>query len=110
MYWFLCVLLLTPVKYTADGGQLFQENCKRCHGPEGRGGVPNLNAVRNPIPALTMVSHRLTTKQITKIVRRGTKAAKVNPKGRVIDMPAWGSDHPDLDIEALVKYVAALAH
>lgn len=37
-----------------------RQGCFLCHGPEGRGGVPNKNYVRDTIPALNGLADRMT--------------------------------------------------
>jgi len=83
-----------PVPTTAEslalGGQLFSQNCSRCHGPEGQG-TPRA-------PALNIRSFLTDTTDsaMQQIITLGVPGTA---------MPAWGDRMTDSDIQAIVGFV-----
>ncbi len=50
------------VNLTGDataGAQIFQDNCVACHGPEGKGGVPNPGSTDETVPPLNPIDPTL---------------------------------------------------
>ena len=50
------------VNLTGDataGAQIFQDNCVVCHGPEGKGGVPNPGSTDGTVPSLNPIDPTL---------------------------------------------------
>ena len=126
------------------GKWLFRrQGCFLCHGPEGRGGVPNRNYLKDSIPRLALADWmkldpedvtavldplkrgvRLETlegsppvprfnvvlaqyQSVQELIRNGNVAGKKDPKGPKppLNMPRWGRQLTDLDIDAIVAYL-----
>lgn len=83
-----------PIPTTAEsialGGQLFAQNCSRCHGPEGQG--------TQRAPALNVKSFLTDTSDlaIQQIVTQGVPGTA---------MPVWGDRMTEADIQAIVGFV-----
>jgi mono/diheme cytochrome c family protein len=98
----------------AQGAQLFVDNCKKCHGDQGKGGVANPGSTDGTIPPLnpiddTLISQDLKTfaYNIDLFVEHGSKPEGDNPK-EVMD--AWG-DKGKLtpqQIADLIAYIMSL--
>lgn len=52
------------------GGVLFAQLCASCHGPEGKGGVPNPGSAEGTVPALSPIDEELTDKDPARFVAR----------------------------------------
>lgn len=80
----------TTEESIALGGQLFSQNCSRCHGPEGQG-TPRA-------PALNVKSFLTDTSDlaIQQIVTNGVPGTA---------MPVWGDRMSETDIQAIVGFI-----
>jgi mono/diheme cytochrome c family protein len=86
--------------------------CAGCHGPEGRGGVPNPNAkTAQQVPALTYVADGYTKPELRKLVLNGQREiAPLDPARPAppLYMPAWGSTIKDAEVDDLIAYLFSL--
>ncbi len=98
----------------ASGSKLFVDNCKKCHGPEGAGGVQNPGSTDGTIPPLTPIDGTLidpdrTTYAINLdlFLEHGSTPEGPNPKNT---MPAWGDTKKltPQQIADLIAYVMSL--
>ena len=102
--------LLSP----ADRGRgVFRKyGCAGCHGPEGKGGVPNPNAkTAQQIPALTFVADSYTKAEIKKLIFNGQREiVPLDPHlpAPPLYMPAWGSTIKDAEADDLIDYLFSL--
>jgi mono/diheme cytochrome c family protein len=80
----------TTEESIALGGQLFSQNCSRCHGPEGQG--------TQRAPALNIKSFLTNTSDlaIQQIVTNGVPGTA---------MPTWGDRMSENDIQAIVGFI-----
>jgi mono/diheme cytochrome c family protein len=80
----------TTEESIALGGQLFSQNCSRCHGPEGQG--------TRRAPALNVKSLLTNTSDlaIQQIVTNGVPGTA---------MPVWGDRMSETDIQAIVGFI-----
>jgi mono/diheme cytochrome c family protein len=80
----------TTEKSIALGGQLFSQNCSRCHGPEGQG--------TQRAPALNVKAFLTNTSDlaIQQIVTNGVPGTA---------MPTWGDRMSETDIQAIVGFI-----
>ena len=123
-----------------------QQGCFLCHGPEGQGGVPNRNYIKDTIPHLSLAEWmklepedvgpvleqlkrgvRLETlesappvpqfnvvlaqyQSVHQLIRNGNPAGKKDPRGPKppLNMPHWGQQLTDADIDAIVAYLLSL--
>jgi mono/diheme cytochrome c family protein len=95
------------------GREVFRKyGCAGCHGPEGKGGVPNPNAkTAQQIPALTFVADSYTKAELKKLVQAGQRdivAMDPHLPPPPLYMPAWGSTIKDAEIDDLVAYLFSL--
>jgi mono/diheme cytochrome c family protein len=95
------------------GREVFRKyGCAGCHGPDGKGGVPNPNArTAQQIPALTYVADGYTKAELKKLVFTGQRdIAALDPKlpPPPLYMPAWGSTIKDAEADDLVEYLFSL--
>jgi mono/diheme cytochrome c family protein len=98
----------------AFGGQLFVDNCKKCHGPEGTGGVANPGSTDGTIPPLNPIDETLIDPDPTTyatnldlFLEHGSTPEGPNPKET---MPAWGDTQKltPQQIADLIAYVMSL--
>ncbi len=96
------------------GTQLFTDNCQKCHGPQGTGGVDNPGSDDGTIPPLnpidsTMVNAdpKVFAYNVDLFVEHGSTPSGSNPKQT---MPAWGDDKKltPQQIADLIAYVMSL--
>jgi mono/diheme cytochrome c family protein len=102
--------LLSPVE---RGRGVFRKyGCAGCHGPEGKGGVPNPNAkTAQQIPALTYVADSYTKAEIKKLIFTGQRdIVPLDPRlpPPPLYMPAWGSTIKDAEADDLIDYLFSL--
>jgi mono/diheme cytochrome c family protein len=95
------------------GREVFRKyGCAGCHGPEGKGGVPNRNAkTAQQIPALTYVGDSYTKAELKKFILNGQRdIAPLDPNQPPppLYMPAWGSTIKDAEADDLVAYLFSL--
>jgi mono/diheme cytochrome c family protein len=102
--------LMGPVE---RGREVFAKyGCIGCHGPDGKGGVPNPNAkTAEQVPALTNVADGYTKPELKKLIFAGQREiAALDPKRPAppLYMPAWGSTIKDAEADDLVAYLFSL--
>lgn len=102
--------LMGPVE---RGREVFSKyGCAGCHGSEGKGGVPNLNAkTAQQVPALTYVADGYTKAELKKFILAGQREiAALDPHGPPppLYMPAWGGTIKDAEADDLVAYLFSL--
>ncbi len=102
--------LMTP----ADrGAEIFRKyGCAGCHGPAGKGGVPNPNArTAQQVPALTYVADGYTKPELVKLITNGQhEIAALDPRlpPPPLYMPAWGATIKEAEIDDLIAYLFSL--
>jgi mono/diheme cytochrome c family protein len=98
----------------ASGNTLFANDCKKCHGPEGTGGVANPGSTDGTIPPLnpidsTLIDPNPTTyaTNLDLFLEHGSTPEGPNPKET---MPAWGDTKKltPQQIADLIAYVMSL--
>jgi cbb3-type cytochrome oxidase cytochrome c subunit len=86
--------------------------CAGCHGPEGKGGVPNPNAkTAELVPALTYVADGYTKVELKGLILKGQREiVPLDPRRPAppLYMPAWGSTIKDAEVDDLVAYLFSL--
>jgi mono/diheme cytochrome c family protein len=80
----------------AQGKNLFESTCARCHGPEGNGGLPLFDGGPSPRNFHDHTFHASHTDEQIKLTI-------VNGKG--IGMPPFGTTFTDVQLDALVAHV-----
>ncbi len=77
-----------------NGANLFKDECVSCHGPEGKGGVPNPGSDDGTVPPLNPIDRKLYDKDpkvfvanIDRIIQHGSVPEGPHP---VLHMPDWG--------------------
>jgi mono/diheme cytochrome c family protein len=95
------------------GAGIFQANCVRCHGAEGKGGVVNTGSTDGTVPPLnpiddTMVSidYKTFAENIDLFVEHGSTPEGEKP---AVTMPAWG-DEQKLKPQEIADVIAYLIH
>jgi cbb3-type cytochrome c oxidase subunit III len=100
--------LITAQGPAVEGAFLYQRyGCINCHGPNGRGGVPNPQSPDKAIPPLSGADffHEFNTdKKIVDVIRSGS----VIGRAPIVSMPHWGGIIPDQQLRALVAYIKTL--
>ena len=78
------------------GAQVYVQQCGKCHGPEGKGGVSNPGSTDGTIPPLNPIDDTIANKDpkvfaynIDLFVEHGSTPGGTNPQQT---MPAWGDD------------------
>jgi mono/diheme cytochrome c family protein len=98
----------------AAGTQIFVDNCQKCHGPTGQGGVANPGSSDGTIPALSPIDPTLVdgdaqvyAYNLDLFLEHGSTPAGPNPKQK---MPAWGDDKKlaPQQIADVIAYVMSL--
>lgn len=86
--------------------------CAGCHGPEGKGGVPNPNSkTAEQVPGLIHVADGYTKAELKARIVKGQKEIVALDSKRPpppLYMPAWGSVIKDAEIDDLVAYLISL--
>lgn len=86
--------------------------CAMCHGVDGKGGFPNLNAETDgKVPAVIYVSEGYTDRELRLRLLDGTPAVgKGDPKGPrpPYRMPGWRGRITDQELDDLVLYLRSL--
>jgi len=95
------------------GREVFRKyGCAGCHGPDGKGGVPNPNAkTAQQVPALTYVADGYTKPELKRLIQRGQReivALDVARPPPPLYMPAWGSTIRDAELDDLIAYLFSL--
>jgi mono/diheme cytochrome c family protein len=95
-----------------DGESLYiRAGCVACHGPLGRGGMPQNNFHGNQIPAVYKVAEGYTLEELEKRIRSGRIPEPQDPSQPPpkVAMPAWGTVLKEDDIEKVARYLMSLA-
>ena len=102
-----------PPDITAQGQEvrgafLYQRyGCVNCHGPNGRGGVPNPQSADKAIPPLSgaaFFSQFNTDQKLIDVIRSGS----VIGRPPIVSMPHWDGIIPDDQMQALLAYIKSL--
>ncbi len=105
---------ITLTGNVASGETLFVNNCQKCHGPQGTGGVANPGSTDGTIPPLnpidsTLIDSNPTTyaTNLDLFLEHGSTPDGPNPKQT---MPAWGDTNKltPQQIADLIAYVVSL--
>jgi mono/diheme cytochrome c family protein len=102
--------LMNPVD---RGREIFRKyGCAGCHGPDGKGGVPNPNAkTAQQVPAVTYVADGYTKPELKRLIQNGQREIAALDPSRPpppLYMPAWGSTIKDAEIDDLMAYLLSL--
>ncbi len=84
-----------------EGRFIFQKYCTVCHGQTGEGNGP-LAASKNPRPA-DLTKSGLTDLEKVSIIKYGGASV-----GRSPEMPAWGEELREIDIENVILFVNSI--
>lgn len=96
------------------GALLFSEDCARCHGAQGRGGVPNPGSADGTVPPLAPIDRELYdpdpnvfVSKIDPLIQHGSKPEGRHPE---LSMPDWGDSDAltQPQISHLEAYVLSL--
>jgi mono/diheme cytochrome c family protein len=81
----------TPSSADDSGAQIYRQNCAQCHGSDGRGNGPEVNAIPGIKPAdLTLLSKRHGGQFPFQEVEDWIDGRKSIPSHKRFDMPFWG--------------------
>lgn len=102
--------LMTPVE---RGKAVFKKyGCAGCHGPEGKGGVPNPNAkTGQQVPKLIYVSEGYTKAELKKRILNGQHeifALDPSRPAPPLYMPAWRGKIAEGELDDLVEFLFSL--
>ncbi len=77
-----------------NGATIYATNCQVCHGPQGKGGMPNPGSADGTVPPLNPIDDTIANKDpktfatnVDLFVEHGSKPEGANPS---LQMPAWG--------------------
>ena len=86
--------------------------CAGCHGPEGKGGVPNPNAkTAQQVPGLLYVADGYTKEELLQRIVKGQReipALDAKLPGPPLFMPAWGTTIKAAELDDLVTFLVSL--
>ena len=86
--------------------------CAGCHGPEGKGGVPNPNAkTAQLVPDLIHVADGYTNDELKARILKGQREITPLDPNRPLPplyMPAWGGTIKDAEVDDLAAYLMSL--
>ncbi len=97
-----------------NGAQLFTTNCQQCHGPQGKGGVPNPGSTDGTVPPLNPIDPTILSQDpkvfaynVDLFVEHGSTPDGSNPK---LVMPAWGDQKllTPQQIADVIAYIISL--
>jgi sulfur oxidation c-type cytochrome SoxX len=97
-----------------NGADLYKEQCVSCHGPGGKGGVPNPGSDDGTVPPLKPIDRalynpdpKIFAETIDKIIQHGSMPSGPHP---ALHMPAWGDTRSltQQEIANLEAYIMAL--
>ncbi|OGR82398.1 MAG: hypothetical protein A2902_06000 [Elusimicrobia bacterium RIFCSPLOWO2_01_FULL_64_13] len=86
-------------------------SCGACHGPEGRGGIKNPNAIGGEVPPLARVREGYTLAELKEKIEDGFPAVlQEDPDGPEppLFMPAWKKVLSKKQIDGLARYLMSL--
>lgn len=99
-------------KTSQDRGHLLfaRAGCSACHGPAGKGGMPNNNVAGGKIPALAELASTYTKDELTRKIARGVVPVPADPAGSkpLVKMPAWSDVLSPEEISDVADYVLTL--
>lgn len=84
------------------GKNLFETRCALCHGLTGKGDGRMSKIIKNPPPANLTVSI-LSSNELKKIIQDGGERV-----GRSPQMPAWGKQINQVELNSVVEYIKSL--
>ncbi|UPT75835.1 MAG: cytochrome c [Elusimicrobiota bacterium] len=85
--------------------------CVTCHAKDGYGGYPNNNVAGGLIPSLSKVTEGYSKHELLEKIKAGAVPIPVSssqPKP-LLEMPKWGGQLDDSEINAVVEYLWSLA-
>jgi mono/diheme cytochrome c family protein len=102
--------LMDPVE---RGREVYRDyGCAGCHGPDGKGGVPNPNAkTAQLVPDLIHVADGYTKDELKARILKGQReipALDPNRPPPPLYMPAWGGTIKDAEVDSLVGFLISL--
>jgi mono/diheme cytochrome c family protein len=102
--------LMNPVE---RGHAVYRKyGCAGCHGPDGKGGVPNPNSkTAEQVPGLLHVADGYTKAELKDRIVKGQKEIPALDEKRPpppLYMPPWGSVIRDAEMDDLVLYLISL--
>jgi len=103
---------IPPANIVAEGEMIYRRaGCVACHGPQGRGGMPQNNFHGNQIPAVYKVAEGYTLDELEKRIRSGRIPEPQDPSlpPPMVAMPAWGTVLSELEIDSVAQYLMSLA-
>lgn len=102
--------LISPID--RGHGTYVKYGCTGCHGPDGRGGVPNPNSkTAELVPDLIHVADGFTKDELKARITNGQREIpSLDPKRPPppLYMPPWGSTIPEAEIDDLAAYLISL--
>jgi mono/diheme cytochrome c family protein len=102
--------LMDPVE---RGREIYRKyGCAGCHGPDGKGGVPNPNAkTAQQVPGLLYVADGYTKAELKARILKGQREITALDPRRPpppLYMPAWAGTIKDAEVDDLVAYLFSL--
>ncbi|MGQ0645120.1 MAG: cytochrome c [Elusimicrobiota bacterium] len=86
--------------------------CAACHGPDGKGGIPNFNYENGVEPDLTLSIGTYTRDELKEKILKGVPVVgKADPKGPTppLYMPPWAGKIKGQELEDLITYLFSIA-
>ncbi len=85
--------------------------CVSCHAKDGYGGYPNNNVAGGLIPSLTKVTEGYSKAELHSKIKTGAVPipASSQAPAPMLQMPKWGQQLSDAEIDSLVEYLWSLA-
>lgn len=93
-------MLVPPSK--KNGHRIYRSRCMNCHGTYGEGDGNMAKIIRNP-PPFNLTKSTQTDEYLKKIISEGGEAVSRSPQ-----MPPWGDELNDSEIQSLVMYLKTL--